>query len=75
MKPNKEGSTIGFSLIGRLSDLDSAIDKSLQYGDDVLIDKYIDGKEIKNTYLGDKAIKKLEIKRHSSYYDYKYINT
>ena len=71
VKPNKEGSTIGFSLIGRLSDLDSAIDKSLQYGDDVLIEEYIDGKEITVSVFGDKALPIVEIKPHSSVYDYK----
>ena len=71
VKPNKEGSTIGFSLIGRLSDLDSAIDKSLKYGSHILIEEYIDGKEITVSILGDKALPIVEIKPHSSVYDYK----
>ena len=71
MKPNKEGSTIGFSLIDRLSSLDSAIDKSLEYGDDVLLEKYIDGKEITVSVFGDKALPIVEIKPHYSVYDYK----
>ena len=71
VKPNKEGSTIGFSLIGRLSDLDSAIDKSLKYGSHILIEEYIDGKEITVSVLGDKALPIVEIKPHSSVYDYK----
>ena len=70
MKPNKEGSTIGFSLIGRLSDLDSAIDESLKYGNHVLIEEYIDGKEITVSILGDKVLPIVEIKPHSSIYDY-----
>ena len=64
------GSTIGFSLIGRLSDLDSAIDKSLKYGNHVLIEEYIDGKEITVSILGDRVLPIVEIKPHSSVYDY-----
>ena len=58
-------------MIGRLSDLDSAIDKSLKYGSHILIEEYIDGKEITVSVLGDKALSIVEIKPHSSVYDYK----
>ena len=46
VKPNKEGSTIGFSLVDDISNLGVAIDRSLEHGEHSLIEEYIEGREI-----------------------------
>ncbi|MEC7822716.1 MAG: D-alanine--D-alanine ligase [Candidatus Neomarinimicrobiota bacterium] len=71
VKPNKEGSTIGFSLIDDLNDLGVAIDKSLKHGQYALIEEYIEGREITVSVLGNKSLPVIEIKPHSNVYDYK----
>tara|TARA_B100000427_G_scaffold149330_1_gene124254 strand:+ start:579 stop:1367 length:789 start_codon:yes stop_codon:yes gene_type:complete len=71
VKPNKEGSTIGFSLVDDIKNLGIAIDKSLKHGDDCLIEEYIEGKEITVSILGNQSLPVIEIKPHSNIYDYK----
>jgi len=71
VKPNKEGSTIGFSLVEDINSLGIAIDESLKHGDDSLIEEYIEGREITVSVLGNKSFPVIEIKPHSNVYDYK----
>ena len=71
VKPNKEGSTIGFSLVDDIKNLGIAIGKSLEHGENSLIEKYIEGREITVSVLGNKSLPVIEIKPHSNIYDYK----
>tara|TARA_B100000427_G_scaffold198298_1_gene164752 strand:- start:722 stop:1561 length:840 start_codon:yes stop_codon:yes gene_type:complete len=71
VKPNKEGSTIGFSLVEDVNNIDIAIDKSLKHGDNSLIEEYIAGREITVSILENKSLPVIEIRPHSDIYDYK----
>ena len=71
VKPNKEGSTIGFSLVDDISSLGIAIDESLKHGENCLIEEYIAGREITVSVLGNESLPIIEIRPHSDIYDYK----
>lgn len=45
VKPNSRGSSVGVSLVNNRKELESALGKSFQYDDSVLVEKFIKGKE------------------------------
>jgi D-alanine-D-alanine ligase len=55
VKPTKEGSTIGLSLVKREDELRLAIEKAFKYNSEILIEKYIAGREITGGILGNKT--------------------
>lgn len=56
VKPNKQGSTIGLTLVRRAEDLPKAIDSALRYDDEVMIEQFIDGREFTVGVLRDRAL-------------------
>jgi len=69
-KPNDQGSTIGFSFVERIEDMKNAFDEALKYSDQVLIEKYIKGREITVSILGNEALPIIEVKPKHKLYDY-----
>jgi D-alanine-D-alanine ligase len=68
VKPNKEGSSVGVMLI-RPGDNRVAFD-DWPYGDDVLVEEYIDGRELTVAVIGDRALGVTELRPHVGFYDY-----
>ncbi len=71
VKPVDEGSTIGVSLVRDESELAAAIDEAFKYSDEVLIEEYIEGRELTVGVVGDAALPLIEIRPKSGFYDYK----
>ena len=70
IKPLGEGSSVGVSII--LDDNSSLPDfHNWNYGDTLLIEKYIPGREIHVAVIGGKALGAIEIRPKSGFYDYK----
>lgn len=46
VKPNKNGSSYGISKVAALADLDQAVKQAFFYDDEVLIEEFIDGREL-----------------------------
>lgn len=69
-KPNDQGSTIGFSLIQDLNEIETAFEEALKYSDYVLIERYIKGREITVSILGQEALPIIEVKPKHQLYDY-----
>jgi len=72
VKPNTEGSTIGVSIVYDDSRLESAVNEALKYDTTVLIEKYIEGRELTVSIIGNEpiALPIIEIKPKSGFYDY-----
>lgn len=72
IKPNDQGSTIGISVIrdGNLDDMEHGIKEALKYSDIVIIERFIDGREITATVIGDEAYPIVEIIPDSGFYGY-----
>ena len=56
VKPNKQGSTIGLTLVRRGEDLPSAIELAQRYDDEVMLEQFIDGREFTVGVLRDRAL-------------------
>ena len=52
VKPNSQGSSVGFNVIDNFENLNDAIDIALDFDNSVLIEEFIDGREITVPILG-----------------------
>jgi D-alanine-D-alanine ligase len=77
IKPTREGSTIGISLVRKLRELPPALTEAFRYGDQVMVEKYIPGRELTVGVLGDRALPVVEVRAEGGFYDYqaKYSST
>jgi D-alanine-D-alanine ligase len=69
VKPQFEGSSIGLSVVRDPRDLEDAMEKAFAYGDKVLLEEYIDGRELTVGILGEKALPVVEIVPPFGIYD------
>jgi D-alanine-D-alanine ligase len=69
-KPKNQGSTIGVSIIKEETQVASAVESALKYSPDVLVEKYIVGREITVGILGNKALPVIEVAPEKGFYDY-----
>ena len=70
VKPNAQGSTFGLSIVKDNIELIEAIKLAKKYDDIILIEKYINGREITVGILGNKALPIVEIIPDHQLYDY-----
>ena len=56
MKPNKQGSTVGLSVVKRAEDLDAAIAEAYCHDDEVMLEQFIPGREFTVGILGSRAL-------------------
>jgi D-alanine-D-alanine ligase len=72
VKPNNGGSTVGVTIVGSEAELSSAIEQVANLEDDLLIERYIAGREITVGILDDKGLSVVEIAPKDGFYDYKH---
>jgi D-alanine-D-alanine ligase len=70
VKPAEEGSTLGITVVQHAGDLPAAITAALCYGGELLIEDYIQGREMTAAVLNGKALPLVEIIPRSGLYDY-----
>ncbi|MBC8322699.1 MAG: D-alanine--D-alanine ligase [Candidatus Marinimicrobia bacterium] len=70
IKPNSEGSTIGLTIVDEESIFDSAVETAFEYDDEILIEQFIDGKEITVSIVENEVLPIIEIKPSHELYDY-----
>ncbi len=70
VKPNREGSSIGMSVVKDIKDLSKAINEAFLYDDDIIIEKFIDGEDITVGILDDKPLPVVHIKPKYGDYDF-----
>ncbi len=70
VKPSMQGSAIGITKVLKIKDLYVALNRAFQYGYEVLIEKYIQGKEISVGILGETVLPVIEIVPKGDFYDY-----
>lgn len=71
VKPNTGGSSIGISLVYSREELRKAILEGFKYGNEIIIEEYINGSEYAVPILDGKALPILSIVHKSSFFDYK----
>jgi D-alanine-D-alanine ligase len=70
VKPNDSGSTVGLSKVAGESDLPAALEKALKESPNILVERYIPGRELTVAVLEGEALPVVEIKPKSGLYDY-----
>ncbi len=70
IKPNDQGSTIGLSLCESEDQLESGIAEAGKFSNNVLLEKFIEGRELTVGILDDQPLPPLEIIPKHSLYDY-----
>ena len=71
VKPAAEGSTIGVSIVKEEEDLEGALKEAYKYGDTVLVEEFIEGREITVGILGEEPLPVIEIIPETGFYDYR----
>jgi D-alanine-D-alanine ligase len=70
VKPSKQGSTVGLAKVDEPAGLDAAVREAFLYDDEVMIERFIPGRELTVGILGDEALPVGEIIPVHELYDY-----
>ncbi len=70
IKPNNEGSTIGLAKVENKGQIYDAMSIALEFSREIMIEEYIDGREITVGILGNKALPVVEIFPGKDLFDY-----
>lgn len=70
IKPNSEGSTLGLTIVENPEQILDGLKRAATSDDTILIEDFIQGREITVAVLGEKALPIIEIIPKNAYYDY-----
>jgi D-alanine-D-alanine ligase len=70
VKPSKQGSTVGLTIVRDVASFDAAVREAALHDDEVMIERFIAGREFTVAVLGDEAFPVGEIKPSHEIYDY-----
>ncbi|MBM4227406.1 MAG: D-alanine--D-alanine ligase, partial [Gammaproteobacteria bacterium] len=70
VKPAREGSSIGISLVTRAEDLPAAVALAREFDDDVLLESYIRGGEYTVALVDDEVLPTIKLETPRAFYDY-----
>jgi len=70
VKPAREGSTVGIVIVKNENELGPAIAEASKYDRELLIEKFVSGRELTIGILGDQALPIIEITPKGGFYDF-----
>jgi len=70
VKPNFEGSTLGLSIVRDKEGMNDAVKLASKYSNNIIVEEFIDGRELTVGILGDRALDVVEIIPKSGFYNY-----
>jgi D-alanine-D-alanine ligase len=70
VKPSKQGSTVGLTIVREIGELEGAVAEAFRYDDEVMIERFIAGRELTVGILGGQALPVIEIRPKKEIYDY-----
>lgn len=70
VKPSREGSSVGVSIVKKAEDLPKALVEAFGYDSEILVEKYVKGREIQVGILDEKGIGAIEIVPKNEFYDF-----
>ncbi len=71
VKPNCGGSTVGMSIVKSMNELPEAIKQVRLQNDDILIEQFIEGRELTVALVADQVLPVVEICPKGGFYDYR----
>jgi D-alanine-D-alanine ligase len=70
VKPSKQGSTVGLSIVRAPEELGAAVTEAFKYDDEVMVERFVPGQELTVGILGDEVLPTIEIVPMKELYDY-----
>ena len=70
VKPIREGSSVGVAICQSPEQLGPAIERALCFDDEILVERFIAGKEVSVAILDDRTLGAVEIAPRAGFYDY-----
>lgn len=70
VKPSAQGSSVGLTVVDRVDELKGAIDRAFEFGQEIIIEEYIEGREITVGILEDAPLPVIQIAPRRRFYDY-----
>jgi len=70
VKPSADGSTMGLTIVEEKEQLNSALELAAKFDGNILVEDYINGREMTATIIGEKAYPIVEIVPKHGIYDY-----
>lgn len=70
VKPSKQGSSVGLSLVRRAEELGEALELAARFDDEVMVEAFVGGTELTVGILGDQALPVIEIRPRHEMFDY-----
>lgn len=72
VKPNDQGSTVGVTRVDGPGDIAAAAEEARKYGRLILVERFIEGREMTVTVLNGRALPVVEIIPEGGFYDYEH---
>ena len=70
VKPVSQGSSLGVSIVQRKSGLSRALAEAGRYGSQVLVEQFVQGRELTVGILGEQPLPVIEIRPHLAFFDF-----
>ncbi len=70
VKPSKQGSTVGLTVVKKPEDYDAAIEFAFEYDDEVMVERFVPGRELTVPVVGDEVLPVGEIISKNEIFDY-----
>ena len=70
VKPARQGSSVGITIVRESSQLAAALEEAFRYDDRVLVEEFVDGRELTVGILGETPLPVVEVRPKSGFYDY-----
>jgi D-alanine-D-alanine ligase len=70
VKPSKQGSTVGLTVVKRPEELDAALQLAFRYDDEVMVEQYVPGRELTVGIIGEETLPVGEIISKNEVFDY-----
>ncbi|MBD3168523.1 MAG: D-alanine--D-alanine ligase [candidate division Zixibacteria bacterium] len=70
VKPNAQGSTVGLTVVSGETGLEKALQLAAKYGDKIMVERYISGRELTVAVVGDYDLPVVEIIPEGGLYNY-----
>ena len=69
-KPATSGSSLGVTIVKQYQQIGNAMERAFRYGESVLIERFVAGREFTVAVLGSEALPVIELKADAEFYDY-----
>lgn len=70
VKPSQEGSSVGVSIVRAETEIAPALAEAFRYDEEILVERFVKGREIQVGILADRALGAIEIVPKKEFYDF-----